>query len=213
VRDYLEHTVAAGTVPDVMTWHELSHPQAIRESVARYRGWEAEVFAGTDLEGTQLPININEYAFNYHTSVPGQMVQWVSAIEDAKVDADIAYWNIDGNLSDSAVQSNRGNGQWWLFNAYARMSGHTVEVTPPFPGENYTLQGVATLDEEAAVARTIIGGADGAAPIDLVNVPGDVFGDQVRVTVREIGWTGQLGDSAAPALVSESVADVTGGTV
>ncbi|MCA5894560.1 Ig-like domain-containing protein [Isoptericola sp. NEAU-Y5] len=213
VKGFLEHTVEAGTVPDVVTWHELSHPESIRTSVERYRGWEADVFAGTEHEGTELPLNINEYAFNYHTSVPGQMIQWVSAIEDSKVDADIAYWNIDGNLSDSAVQSNRGNGQWWLFNAYARMSGHTVEVTPPFPGENYTLQGVATLDEEAAVARTIIGGADGAAPIDLVNVPGDVFGDQVRVTVREIGWTGQLGDSAAPALVSESVADVTGGTV
>ncbi|NDO90090.1 LamG-like jellyroll fold domain-containing protein [Cellulosimicrobium composti] len=213
VRDYLEHTVAAGTVPDVMTWHELSHPQAIRESVARYRGWEAEVFAGTDLEGTQLPININEYAFNYHTSVPGQMVQWVSAIEDAKVDADIAYWNIDGNLSDSAVQSDRGNGQWWLLNAYAAMSGHTVEVTPPFPGENYTLQGLATLDEDRAVARTLLGGADGPAPVELVNVPDDVFGDEVRAFVREIPWTGQIGDSAQPRHLAELTLPVVDGTV
>ncbi|MFD2024561.1 LamG-like jellyroll fold domain-containing protein [Promicromonospora aerolata] len=213
VKGFLEHTVEAGTVPDVMTWHELSHPEKIRESVATYRDWEAEVFAGTELAGTELPININEYAFNYHTSVPGQMIQWISAIEDSKVDADIAYWNIDGNLSDSAVQSDRGNGQWWLFNAYAQMSGHTVEVTPPFPGENYTLQGVATLDEERAMARTIVGGTDGAAPVELVNVPEAVFGDDVRVTVREIPWTGQLGDSAQPRHLAEFKAPVTDGKV
>ncbi|MBE1875781.1 LamG-like jellyroll fold domain-containing protein [Myceligenerans pegani] len=203
VKGFLEHAVEAGTVPQVITWHELSHPQKIRDSVAEYRSWEREVFAGTAYEGTELPININEYAFNYHTSVPGQMIQWVSAIEDAKVDADIAYWNIDGNLSDSAVEANRGNGQWWLLNAYGQMTGHTVEVTPPFPGENYTLQGVATLDEERAVARTILGGADGRAPVDLVNVPRDVFGDEVRAFVREIPWTGQLGDSAQPRHVAE----------
>ncbi|GAB3163502.1 Ig-like domain-containing protein [Myceligenerans halotolerans] len=214
VKGFLEHTVEAGTVPQVMTWHELSHPQKIRDSVATYREWEREVFAGTSHEGTELPININEYAFNYHTSVPGQMIQWVSAIEDAKVDADIAYWNIDGNLSDSAVEANRGNGQWWLLNAYGQMTGHTVQVTPPFPGENYTLQGVATLDEERAVARTILGGADGAAPVDLANVPRDVFGDEVRVFVREIPWTGQLGDSAQPRHLAELTLPVSdAGTV
>lgn len=213
VKGFLEHTVEAGTVPDVVTWHELSHPEKIRTSVATYRDWEADVFAGTPYEGTELPININEYAFNYHTSVPGQMIQWISAIEDSKVDADIAYWNIDGNLSDSAVQSNRGNGQWWLFNAYAQLTGHTVEVTPPFPGQNYTLQGVSALDSGRALSRTIVGGADGAAPVELVNVPHDVFGDDVRVTVREIPWTGQLGDSAQPRHLAEYTAPVTDGKV
>ncbi|MDN3244888.1 LamG-like jellyroll fold domain-containing protein [Streptomyces sp. ZSW22] len=213
VKGFMEHTLKAGTLPDIITWHELSHPQKIRESVNRYRGWETELFAGTKLEGTELPVNVNEYAFNYHTSVPGQMIQWMSAIEDSKVEAMIAFWNINGNLSDSAVQSNRGNGQWWLYNAYSRMSGHTVDVTPPFPGKNYTLQGVATLDKERKVARTIVGGADGAAPVELVNVPADVFGDDVRVTVREIPWTGQLGDSPQPRHVSETVATVKGGKV
>ncbi len=213
VKGFLEHAVEAGTVPDIITWHELSHPQSIRDSVERFRGWEAEVFAGTEHEGTELPINVNEYAFNYHTSVPGQMIQWMSAIEDSKVEAMIAFWNINGNLSDSAVQANRGNGQWWLYNAYAQMTGRTVEVTPPFPGQNYSLQGVATLDEDRAVARTILGGADGAAPVELVNVPADVFGDEVRVFVREIPWTGQLGDSAQPRHLAELTLPVEDGTV
>ncbi|MFJ9779303.1 LamG-like jellyroll fold domain-containing protein [Amycolatopsis sp. NPDC101161] len=210
VKGFLQHAVAAGTVPDVMTWHELSHPEQIRTSVAKYRGWEAQVFAGTPYAGKQLPINIDEYAFNYHTSVPGQMIQWVSAIEESKVDADIAYWNIDGNLSDSAVQANRGNGQWWLFNAYGEMSGHTVEVTPPFPGQNYSLQGVATLDPAKAQARAIFGGKDGNAWVEFANVP-KALGGTAHAWIREIPWTGQIGDSAQPELISERDVKVQNG--
>ncbi|MER7728119.1 LamG-like jellyroll fold domain-containing protein [Streptomyces sp. NPDC096323] len=203
VKGFLTHTQAAGTLPDVITWHELSHPEAVRESVATYRTWEKALFKGTAREGTQLPININEYAFNYHTSVPGQMIQWVSAIEESKVDADIAYWNIDGNLSDSAVQSNRGNGQWWLLNAYASMSGHTVEVTPPFPGANYTMQGVATLDEKKKQSRLLFGGSTGNGHIAFDHIPKETFGDRVHAWVREIEWSGQLGDSPGPQLLAE----------
>ncbi|MEV8567547.1 LamG-like jellyroll fold domain-containing protein [Streptomyces sp. NPDC051322] len=203
VKGFLTHALAADTLPDVITWHELSHPEAVRSSVAKYRAWEKELFKGTDKAGTQLPININEYAFNYHTSVPGQMIQWVSAIEESKVDADIAYWNIDGNLSDSAVQSNRGNGQWWLLHSYASMTGDTVNVTPPFPGENYTMQGVGTLNKDKRQARLIFGGSTGKGHITFDNVPEKLFGDNVHAWVREIEWTGQVGDSAGPKLLSE----------
>ncbi|MBA2950467.1 LamG-like jellyroll fold domain-containing protein [Streptomyces himalayensis] len=213
VKGFLEHSVKAGTVPDVITWHELSHPEQVRTSVAKYRAWEKQVFAGTSHEGKQLPINVNEYAFNYHTSVPGQMIQWISAIEESKVDADMAYWNIDGNLSDSAVQSNRGNGQWWLFNAYGSMSGHTVEVSPPFPGENYTMQGVATLDEKKRQARVLFGGSNDKGHIQFDNVPGEVFGDRVHAWVREIPWTGQIGDSDRPDIVAEKEFAVRDGVV
>ncbi|MFI7141347.1 LamG-like jellyroll fold domain-containing protein [Streptomyces massasporeus] len=204
VKGFLTHALAAGTLPDVITWHELSHPEAVRQSVATYRAWEKDLFKGTDREGTRLPVNINEYAFNYHTSVPGQMIQWVSAIEESKVDADIAYWNIDGNLSDSAVQSNRGNGQWWLLNSYASMSGHTVKVTPPFPGENYTMQGVATLDEKKKQSRLVFGGSTGKGHITFAGVPKKVFGTRVHAWVREIEWSGQVGDSSGPKLLAES---------
>ncbi|MBG0850450.1 Ig-like domain-containing protein [Streptomyces spinoverrucosus] len=203
VKGFLTHALAAGTLPEVITWHELSHPEAVRQSVAKYRAWEQDLFKGTDREGTQLPVNINEYAFNYHTSVPGQMIQWVSAIEESKVDADIAYWNIDGNLSDSAVQSGRGNGQWWLLNSYASMSGHTVKVNPPFPGENYTMQGVATLDEKKKQARLIFGGSTGKGHITFAKVPKKVFGERVHAWVKEVEWSGQVGDSTGPKLLAE----------
>lgn len=212
VEGFLKHTVAQGTVPDVVTWHELSNPATVRTSVRRYRGWEDAVFAGTRWQGRHLPINVNEYAYNYHTSVPGQMVQWIAAIEDSKIDADIAYWNIDGNLSDSAVQANRGNGQWWLLNSYATMSGHSLAVTPPHPDQSYTLQGVATLDPARRQMRLLFGGKSGAAQVTLTKVPAWV-GASARVRVREIGWTGPLGDATPPVLVADHAVTVRDGTV
>ncbi|WP_458117271.1 OmpL47-type beta-barrel domain-containing protein [Arthrobacter sp. D2-10] len=202
VEGFLKHTVASKTVPDVTMWHELSDPASIRKNVAKYRGMEDRVFAGTEYEGTNLPINISEYAHNYHTSVPGQMVQWISSIEDSKVDADLAYWNIDGNLNDSAVEANRGNGQWWLLNAYTQMSGNTVEVVPPNPNVSYTLQGLATLDEKKQQSRVLFGGKSGGAFIQVNDVP-ESFGRSVHAVVKEIPWTGQLGDSAEPREVGE----------
>ncbi|TDC82388.1 cellulosome enzyme [Micromonospora sp. KC606] len=213
VQGFLRHTVSKGTVPEVMTWHELSNPAQVRTSVAKYRGWERSIFQGTVYQGRQLPINVNEYAFNYHTSVPGQMIQWISAIEESKIDADIAYWNIDGNLSDSAVQANRANGQWWLLNAYGQMSGRTVQVTPPRPNVSYTLQGVATLDTAKSQARAIFGGSSGNAYVQFRGIDSAVFGQKVHALVQEIPWTGQIGDSAQPEVVAELDATVVNGAV
>ncbi|BDZ65283.1 LamG-like jellyroll fold domain-containing protein [Agromyces mangrovi Wang et al. 2018] len=212
-REFLEHSVANDTVPEWFTWHELDSPATIRTSVERYRGWEANAFEGTEYEGTELPINLNEYANNYHTGVPGEIVQWVSAIEDSKVDGNLAYWNIDGNISDTAVESNRGNGQWWLLNRYSNMTGKTVKITPPQPGVSYTLQGVATVDTEEKRAQLLFGGQNGATVVEFDGVNNDVFGNKVHALVREIPWTGQLGDSAEPDVIGEAIVDVNNGKV
>ncbi|WP_086853702.1 cellulosome protein [Amycolatopsis kentuckyensis] len=192
VKGFLQYCKANDCLPDVITWHELSSPASVRSNVDRYRGWERELGIGP------LPINLDEYAYRYHLSVPGQMIQWMSAIEDSKVDADLAYWNIDGNLDDSVAEANKGNGQWWLFNAYGRLTGNTVRVTPPSPGQQYTLQGIATLDRAKRQSRTLFGGSNGAADVRFTHVDRKLFGSRVHVTVQEIPWTGQLGDSPAP---------------
>jgi hypothetical protein len=197
VKGFLEYAKANDVVPDVVTWHELSSPATVRTSVAQYRQWEKELGIGP------LPVNVNEYGHNYHLSVPGQVVQWVSAIEESKIDADLAYWNIDGNLNDSAVEAGKGNGQWWLFNAYGQMSGHTVRVTAPHPNQQYTLQGVATLDEDKKQSRAIFGGKSGDADIVFRNVDPRGFGTTVRAVVQEIPWTGQVGESAQPLRLAD----------
>ncbi|MFD3502921.1 cellulosome protein [Streptomyces sp. NPDC058678] len=207
VRGFLSFAKAHDVLPDVITWHELSSPAEVRTNVAKYREMERESGIGP------LPVNLNEYAHNYHVSVPGQMVQWISAIEESKVDADLAYWNIAGNLNDSAVEANKANGQWWLFNAYGQLTGNTVRVAAPHPNVQYTLQGVATLDRDKRQARVLFGGADGAADVVFEGVDPDVFGTAVHVRLQEIPWTGQVGASAQPLRLRDEELPVVAGRV
>ncbi|MFJ9243755.1 cellulosome protein [Streptomyces sp. NPDC101776] len=207
VKDFLEFAKAEDVLPDVITWHELSSPDEIRTNVAKYRALERELGIGP------LPVNINEYAHNYHLSVPGQMIQWIAAIEESKVDADMAYWNIDGNLNDSVVEANKGNGQWWLFNAYGQFTGHTVQVTAPHPNVQYTLQGVAALDPAKRQARLLLGGAGGSADVVFAHVDPEVFGTTVHTRLLEIPWTGQVGASAQPLRLADHELPVVDGKV
>ncbi|WP_405946341.1 cellulosome protein [Streptomyces prunicolor] len=207
IRGFLEFAKAEDVLPDVITWHELSSPDEIRTSVAKYRALERELGIGP------LPVNLNEYAHNYHLSVPGQMIQWIAAIEESKVDADMAYWNIDGNLNDSVVEANKGNGQWWLFNAYGQFTGNTVQVAAPHPNVQYTLQGVAALDRAKRQARLLLGGTDGSADVAFEHVDPEVFGTTVHARLLEIPWTGQVGASAQPLRLADHELPVVDGKV
>jgi hypothetical protein len=207
VKDFLEFAKEHDALPDVITWHELSSPADVRTSVAKYREFERELGIGP------LPVNLNEYAHNYHLSVPGQMVQWIAAIEESKVDADLAYWNIAGNLNDSAVEAGKGNGQWWLFNAYGQLTGNTVQVTAPHPRAQYTLQGLAALDRDKRQARVLFGGAGGTADLVVEGVDPDVFGTTVHLRLQEIWWTGQVGVCAGPVRLRDEELPVVNGRV
>ncbi|MER6206408.1 cellulosome protein [Streptomyces sp. NPDC001642] len=207
VRGFLEFAKTEDVLPDVITWHELTAPDEIRTSVAKYRAMERELGIGP------LPVNINEYAHNYHLSVPGQMIQWIAAIEECKVDADMAYWNIDGNLNDSVVEANKGNGQWWLFNAYGQFTGNTVQVNAPCPNVQYTLQGVAALDRAKRQARVLFGGGGGSADVVFEHVDPEIFGTTVHARLLEIPWTGQVGASAQPLRHADHELPVVDGEV
>jgi hypothetical protein len=207
VRSFLEFAEEHDVLPDVITWHELSSPAEVRTKVAEYRAMERELGIGP------LPVNLNEYAHNYHLSVPGQMVQWISAIEESKVDADLAYWNIAGNLNDSAVEAGKGNGQWWLFNAYGQLTGSTVRVTAPHPNVQYTLQGLATLDRDKRQARLLFGGSGGAAEVVFEGVDPDLFGTAVHLRLQEIPWTGQVGVCDGPLRLRDEELPVVDGRV
>ncbi|MFC5056440.1 hypothetical protein [Saccharothrix xinjiangensis] len=69
---------------------------------------------------------------------------------------------------------------------------------------------MATLDRGKRQSRTIFGGANGAADVRFTNVDRGLFGDRVHVTVEEIPWTEQLGDSPAPRRLLETVRTVGG---
>jgi len=178
-----------------MTWHELAVASTVRTDVAAYRALETTVGMTR-----HLPVNIDEYAARYQLTSPGQMVAWLSALEAEKVDGDLAYWNINGSLGDSVAQQNIPNAQWWLYNWYSSMPGHTVAVTAPQGNTDDTLQGLATLDPAARQARIILGGgAAGPEGVTVKNIDPALFGHTVHATVLQDRWSGMTGAAAEPA--------------
>lgn len=207
--DFLTYAKANSVLPDILTWHELS-PSSISDfptNLASVRSIESS------LGISSLPVNIDEYADRRDQSVPGQMVQWISMFENAKVDADQAFWDIDDNLADNAVETDKPNGAWWLYQWYGQMTGNTVTVTPPSPNTVDTLQGLASLDTAKKQARIILGGTSSASNLVLNDIPSSVFGTSVHVSVQSTTWTGYDGAAYTPKDIAEGDYTVSGGSV
>jgi hypothetical protein len=208
--DFLSYAKANNVLPQIISWHELSPGslQTYRSSYASFRALEKQGGIGP------LPIDIDEYANRYDLSVPGQMVQWLSMFEDTKVYAAMPFWDIADNYSDTAVQNDMPNGQWWLLYWYGQLTGHTVNVAVPQPDTIDTLQGLAALDTSKRQARIIVGDPSGSN--DTVQVTGidpRVFGNAVHVSVQEATWSGYDGATYTPLDITESDYPVSGNTI
>ncbi|WP_158850317.1 hypothetical protein [Saccharothrix deserti] len=207
LREFLAYAKANDVLPDVTTWHELGP-----DSLATYRGhYEDYRDIERSLGITPRPININEYSNRRDTSVPGQMVQWITMLEETKVDAQMAFWTVAGNLSDHAVRAGRANGGWWLTKWYADLSGDTVKVTPPRPNTRDALQGLAAFDRDDAKATVLLGGTANAVDVAVTGLDRSVFGNQVDVRISKTTWSGYEGDAQQPPVVAASRVRVVDG--
>jgi len=208
--DFLSYAKANNVLPDIISWHELSPSslQTYRTSYASFRALEKSDGIGP------LPIDIDEYANRYNLSNPGGMVQWLSMFEDTKVYAAMPFWDIADNYSDTAVQNDMPNGQWWLLDWYGALTGHTVGVTPPRASTVDTLQGLASLDTSKKQARVIVGNPAGAdTNVAITGIGPATFGHRVHVSVQSIGWTGYDGSAYTPLDVAEADYRVVNGSV
>ncbi|GLK25672.1 PxKF domain-containing protein [Microbacterium thalassium] len=209
VRDLLTHAKDAGTLPDVMAWHELGTGSlgstGYRENYEEYRAIEEDLGIGP------LPINIDEYGNRHDMGNPGRLIQWLAMFEDTKVDGDMAFWTYAGNLSDHAAQTKMANGGWWVTKWYSDLSGHTVEFTPEAVRPD-TMQGIAALDETKQLATVIMGGNALGATLTVENIPAD-FGDEVDVLIETADLTGQEGETSSPRVDTVKRTAVSGGEI
>lgn len=199
---WLDYVQATDTIPEFMIWHELGI-----DNLATYRSHYAEYRQMEQARGiAPLQINITEYGLLRDMSVPGQLIQWFSMFEDTKVDAQTAYWNYAGNLSDNSARTNAANAGWWMFKWYGDLAGsQTVAVTPPQLNVADTLQGIGAVDAANARATVLYGGSSASTvTLDLTGLDPEVFGADVDVEVREAPLSGAEGLSATPRVVSVS---------
>jgi alpha-galactosidase len=195
VRDVLTHAQQQGTLPDVIAWHELQPRtmETYRDHHAHLRALEAEL--GLD----PAPVNIDEYGNRRDMSVPAQLLLWVEAFETTKVDADLAYWTLAGNLDDHAVGAARPNAGWWLLHWYASLRGSTVGTRVPHPGVRDSLRVLAAVDDDGAATALVGGTAD---DVELT-VSGLVPGARYRQRVAVVTWSGYQGVLEAPSVVGD----------
>lgn len=209
--DFLTYTRDDGTLPDVFIWHELGI-----DNLATYRSHFADYRALEQRLGiSPIHVNITEYGMLRDMGVPGQLVQWLSMFEDTKVDAQTAYWNYAGNLSDNTARPGGANAGWWMFKWYGDLAGsQTVRVTPPELNAVDSLQGIGAIDAANRRATVLYGGTDSDVRLDLRGLSPAVFGNTVDVEVREVTVTGAEGLAGTPRVVhAVDGASVANGTL
>jgi hypothetical protein len=197
-RDALTCMRDTGTLPDVFVWHELSdagltqfpaHMQAYRDLL-------------DELGLPFIPVNISEWGNLHDMSTPGRVMQWLINFENEKVDAQTAYWNAAGTLSDNVAGVNGANGGWWTFKWYGDLEGsETVHTTTPSAAANQT-RALGAIDHANAKATVLLAGtSSGAFTLDMTGFDAAQFGDAVDVEVREVGLTGAEGFHGDPRVV------------
>ncbi|MEV6846139.1 LamG-like jellyroll fold domain-containing protein [Actinoplanes sp. NPDC051411] len=183
LRPFLTAAIASGTVPDIVSWHELGPMTGLQVEthVQQYRALEKELGVGP------LPISINEYGSPRDAGVPGWLTRFVAKLERAKVDtADLAFWHKPGRLGDLLVPEGGGSGpayeadptgNYWLYKWYGDMTGDMVTVTPPAPTARYIEVGTPVPAEATRIAGregTAIP-LNGDAPNQYVSMPAGVL--------------------------------------
>ncbi len=205
MKDFLLFAKANNVLPDVISWHE-NHSDGVPYSYLKPRIAEVRKF----LAENEIPItrfSINEYLGEYNVDLPGSIVGYFAALEDAKVEsAAHSGWqeagtyyvcdlvSLDG-LLDSKTLERRAT--WWVYKAYADFSGQLFELKP-----SATVQGLASWDGSNKTGRILLGRWKGGdEPVRLVLTGLDKIGFrkkdaalQVRVDrIIPSGWSASSG--------------------
>lgn len=216
MRRFLDRAIATGTVPDIISWHELDPRTAadLGGHVSAYRKLEKELGIGP------LPISINEYGPPRDSAVPGALTRLVARLERAKVDtANLAFWHKPGRLADliAPVKGGRGpaknaepTGAFWVYKWYGDMRGEMLTTIPEAPG-GVTLDGFAALDPQTHVLRAVIGGQQGEHTIKVTGLA--ELGGTANVQIYETVWTGTDGAIRRPNPISEQKLNIENGAL
>ncbi|RKN45098.1 hypothetical protein D7294_07875 [Streptomyces hoynatensis] len=200
MRDFLTAAKASGTVPDVISWHELSGWQRVGGDVRAYRQLERELGIGP------LPISINEYAMTSEIDVPSSVNHYIAQFEREGVrDAERAFWYEAGTLN-GLLHNGRPTASYWMYAWYAGQTGDIVRVTPTASND-----GVAAWDSSRRELDLVFAGqqGDGTVRVDGIGA----LGSSVRATLEYVPGSGRNTEVSGPTVLSSATHPVDGGSV
>jgi hypothetical protein len=200
IRGFLTAAKASNTVPQVISWHELSGWQNVDDHVAAYRALERSLGIGP------LPISINEYAGTGEIDVPSTVNHYVAQFERSGVrDAERAFWYEAGTLN-GLLHNNQPTASYWMYQWYAQQSGDIVNVVPTAYND-----AVASYNSTTREVSVVFAGESGNNTIQ-VNGLGS-FGSSVRGTLEYVPGSGRTTPVGGATHVSTQNYTVTNGTV
>ncbi|GII30037.1 hypothetical protein [Planotetraspora mira] len=205
INDFLARTKADGTLPNVLNWHFSSDPVA---DATDAKG----VLAANGIPA--MPLTMDEYLFSQQQN-SGYLAWYLDRLALSDISAAAhAIWSdccVAGTLDSVLTSGRQPTGQWWVYRAYAQMTGNLVATT--------NANGVAVaaaLDQGQGRAVALLGNQSGQTGTTTVAVnglsaaPWLVVNGTVRVKVERIPNQSPL---SAPLTVSEGNVAVTGGAI
>jgi hypothetical protein len=199
MRGFLTAAKASDTVPQVISWHELSGWQGVDQHIRDYRELEDELNIGP------LPISINEYAQPAEIDVPSSVNHYIAQFEREGVrDAERAFWYEAGTLN-GLLHNNRPTASYWMYQWYAQQRGSIVDVDPTAYND-----AVAAYDSGREMS-VVFAGEAGDNTVQVNGIGG--LGSQVRATLEYVPGSGRTTPVGGASHVWTRTYQVSGGSV
>ncbi|MFI7229667.1 hypothetical protein ACIBO5_41175 [Nonomuraea angiospora] len=200
MRSFLGNAKATGTLPQVVSWHELSGWQQVTGNVQAYRALERE------LGISPRPISINEYAMPSEIDVPSSANHYVAQFEREGVrDAERAFWYEWGTLN-GLLHNGRPTASYWMYKWYADQTGNIVKVTPTTSND-----GVAAYDPGSRTFSLVFGGQSGDNSIRVDGI--GALGSSVTATLESVPGSGRTTDVSGATTLWSNPYTVTGASL
>jgi hypothetical protein len=219
---FLEYLADQNLRFDAISWHEFDFPEEIPEHVESIRNvMKAHPSLGTP------EIHINELSGPADHLIPAWAVGWLYYLEKANVDwASRGCWEIkerSSRWSDCQAglnglflkDNNTPQAVYWVFRAYAEMTGNRLKSTGSVP----RLVALASRDEPTKEIRVLIGRYDvkerrgpfADVEVEIQNYPYAAKGVQVEIQrIPSENIPGPLPEG--PKMVSTGIFPINNGT-
>src|ERR1700733_12605314 len=204
---FLTDAKASGTLPNIISWHELGGAGSIPADVASVKSIEAS------LGISARPIAIEEYGETSQVGIPGDLVGYIANFERSGVNnAELAFWNHYGTLGDTLTDTGGSpNAAYWLYRWYGQMSGNMVTVVPP-GSDGVGLDGAASVNSAGNQVSVIFGGGSGSTAV-TVNGLGAAFGGTAHAVLEQTVSAGRTAAVVGPQVISSGNYTVSNGSI
>jgi hypothetical protein len=206
---FLTDAKASGTLPNIISWHELNGAGSIPSDVAGVESIESS------LGITARPIAIEEYGTSSQVGIPGDLVGYIANFERSGVNnAELAFWNHYGTLGDTLTNTGGSpNAAYWLYRWYGQMTGNMVTVVPT-GSDGVGLDGAASVNSAGNQVSVIFGSGSGSTAVTVNGLSSlSAFGSAAHVVLEQTMSAGRTSAVVGPQIISAGNYAISNGSI